>query len=235
MWHNLSAYQDCRRFILVKNQAAATYGVTIDMWSSGEWRRQWQESSLVELDTQGWGARTMNIKLVASWVWFISMTLLQGRCSRRKYREACVVRRLHRHLVPWKGRKWRKAQIQRKWRKAQIQNFVIRDMFLTPNVNAYERNILLTPNGNVHKRRVLRRATQYVKACGYDKEQWTSQATTQRWWLVMVPCCDCAVRLIRWSTLVPQQSLTSESEEKHHTMPGVSYQEVLFLFASYSL
>ena len=57
---------------------------------------------------------------------------------------------------------------------------VIRDMFLTPNVNAYERNILLTPNGNVHKRRVLRRATQYVKVCGYDKEQWTSQATTQR-------------------------------------------------------
>ena len=129
--------------------------------------------------------------------------------------EACVVRRLHWHLVPWKGRKWRKAQ---------IQNFVIRDMFLTPNVNAYERNILSTPNGNVHKRRVFRRATQYVKVCGYDKEQWASQATTQRWWSVMVPCSD-------WSTLVPQQSLTSESEEKHHTMPGVSYQEVLFLFA----
>ena len=158
---------------------------------------------------------TNNEKLVASWVWFISMTLLQCRCNRRKYREACVVRRLHWHLVPWKGRKWRKAQ---------IQNFVIRDMFLTPNVNAYERNILSTPNGNVHKRRVFRRATQYVKVCGYDKEQWTSQATTQRWWLVMVPCSD-------WSTLVPQQSLTSESEEKHHTMPGVSYQEILFLFA----
>ena len=54
-------------------------------------------------------------------------------------------------------------------------------MFLTPNVNAYERNILSTPNGNVHKRRVFRRATQYVKVCGYDKEQWTSQATTQRY------------------------------------------------------
>ena len=40
----------------------------------------------------------------------------------------------------------------------------------------------------------------------------------------MVPCSD-------WSTLVPQQSLTSESEEKHHTMPGVSYREILFLFA----
>ena len=79
---------------------------------------------------------TNNEKLVASWVWFTSMTLLQCRCNRRKYREACVVRRLHWHLVPWKGRKWRKAQ---------IQNFVIRDMFLTPNVNAYERNILSTP------------------------------------------------------------------------------------------
>ena len=100
-------------------------------------------------------------------------------------------------------------------------------MFLTPNVNAYERNILSTPNGNVHKRRVFRRATQYVKVCGYDKEQWASQATTQRWWSVMVPCSD-------WSTLVPQQSLTSESEEKHHTMPGMSYQEILFLFAAWT-
>ena len=83
---------------------------------------------------------------------------------------------------------------------------------------------LIDTNGNVHKRRVFRKATQYVKVCGYDKEQWASQATTQRWWLVMVPCSD-------WSTLVPQQSLTSESEEKHHTMPGMSYQEILFLFA----
>ena len=73
-----------------------------------------------------------------------------------------------------------KGEKMTKSTKAQIQNFVIRDMFLTPNVNAYERNILSTPNGNVHKRRVFRRATQYVKVCGYDKEQWASQATTQR-------------------------------------------------------
>ena len=57
---------------------------------------------------------------------------------------------------------------------------VIRDMFLTPNANAYERSMLLTPNINIYERRLLHRATQYVKVCGYDKEQWTNQATTQR-------------------------------------------------------
>ena len=39
---------------------------------------------------------------------------------------------------------------------------VIRDMFLTPNANAYERSMLLTPNINVYERRLLHRATQYV-------------------------------------------------------------------------
>ena len=60
---------------------------------------------------------------------------------------------------------------------------VIRDMFLTPNANAYERSMLLTPNINVYERRLLHRATQYVKVCGYVKKKSgpvASQAITQR-------------------------------------------------------
>ena len=52
---------------------------------------------------------------------------------------------------------------------------VIRDMFLTPNANAYERSMLLTPNINVYERRLLHRATQYAKVCGHVEkgEKWT--------------------------------------------------------------
>ena len=38
---------------------------------------------------------------------------------------------------------------------------VIRDMFLTPNANAYERSMLLTPNINVYERRKYVIDTEY--------------------------------------------------------------------------
>ena len=82
------------------------------------------------------------------------MQWFQGS-GRRKYREA---------FGAMKGEKTSKSTNSKKKKKKIL---VIRDMFLTPNANAYERSMLLTPNINVYERRLLHRATQYVKVCGY--------------------------------------------------------------------
>ena len=87
------------------------------------------------------------------------MQWFQGS-GRRKYREARVVR-----IDIWCHERGENVE------KHKFKILVIRDMFLTPNANAYERSMLLTPNINVYERRLLHRATQYVKVCGYVKRR----------------------------------------------------------------
>ena len=73
------------------------------------------------------------------------MQWFQGS-GRRKYREACVVR-----IDIWcheRGENVEKHKFKKFSTNSKI--LVIRDMFLTPNANAYERSMLLTPNINVY-------------------------------------------------------------------------------------
>ena len=74
------------------------------------------------------------------------MQWFQGS-GRRKYREA---------FGAMKGEKTSKSTNSKK-----KKNLVIRDMFLTPNANAYERSMLLTPNINVYERRKYVIDTEY--------------------------------------------------------------------------
>ena len=68
------------------------------------------------------------------------MQWFQGS-GRRKYREACVVR-----IDIWCHERGENVEKH----KFKFKIHVIRDMFLTPNANAYERSMLLTPNINVY-------------------------------------------------------------------------------------
>ena len=74
------------------------------------------------------------------------MQWFQGS-GRRKYREA---------FGAMKGEKTSKSTNSKK-----KKILVIRDMFLTPNANAYERSMLLTPNINVYERRKYVIDTEY--------------------------------------------------------------------------